>query len=156
VQFANLQAGSPSLTHIVPKSQDVYPAGGSYPFKMVSVGDNTLPALADLLPSNDMIFQTFRLFQERAQSCFFPHVPNEVTEKEVERFLEDKKNNAYKAPDMLSLIFATLAVGMQIGAFHRNGGQWLGASMADLQQEGEVYRKAHTRCGDWRLPLIHT
>lgn len=134
----------------------MYPAEGSYPFKMISVGDNTLTALIDLLPSDDVIFQALQLLQNRAQSCSFPHVPDEVTKKEFERFLKNRKNNANNAPDMLGLMFMTLAVGMQIGAFDRNGGQWLGASMADSQQEGEVYRKLQTRCGGWRLPLIHT
>ena len=124
----------------------MYPAEGSYPFKMVPVGDNTAAALTALLPPNDVIFQQLDLFERRAHDNSFPHVPDEMTRKEVERFLQDKETNASKAPDMLGLIFATLAVGMQIGVLDCNGGRWLEASVANAQSKGEVYRELCT----WR------
>jgi hypothetical protein len=129
---------------LVPKGQDIYPADGSYAFHMVSVGDNTAAALTDLLPPDEEIFQHLEHFNRRAQSCSFPHVPDEVTKKEVERFLADRKNNATKAPDMLGLIFAALAVGMQIGVFDQNGCQWHQPSMANSHNKGEVWRKLPT------------
>lgn len=113
-----------------------------YPFSMVPVGDNTAAALTALLPPDDEIFEQLDLFKRRAHDNSFPHVPDEMTKREVERFLEDKENNASKAPDMLGLIFATLAVCMQIGIFDRNCGRRLEASVvADAQSKGEVYRK---------------
>lgn len=144
-QFANLQIGSHSLTHtipLVPKGQDIYPAEDQdYPFQMIPIGDNTPAALLELLPSDEEIFQHFEHFKRRAQSCSFPHVPDEITKKEVERFLADRKSNANKAPDMLALIFAALAVGMQIGVYDRNGCQWLKASMAESHLAGKAWRK---------------
>lgn len=121
----------------------MYPAQGlTYPFHIVPVGDNSAAALTDLLPSNDEeIFQHLELFQTRAQSCSFPHVPDEVTKKEVERFLEDRKSNATKAPDMLALLFATLAVGVQIGVYYRNGRRWLGAPMEEAHGASGCYRE---------------
>lgn len=142
-KFANLQIGGHSLTHTVPKGQDIYLAQGlSYPFQMISVGDNTAAALTSILPSDEEIFQYLELFKKRAQSCSFPHVPDEVTKKEVERFLEDRENNAMKAPDMLGLIFATLAVGMQIGVFDRNGQSWLRAPIEASHRQSECYRES--------------
>jgi hypothetical protein len=127
---------------LVPKGQDIYPADGSYPFPMVRVGENSPEALTDLLPSDEEIFQHLEHFKRRAQSCSFPHVPDEVTKKEVERFLADRKNNAARAPDMLGLIFAALAVGTQIGVYDRNNRQWLEASMAESHSKSEVWRKS--------------
>lgn len=128
----------------MPKGQDIYPTQGlPYPFHVVPVGDNSPAALTDLLPTDDAeIFQHLDLFQQRAQSCSFPHVPDEVTRKEVERFMEDKKSNAMKAPDMLALLFATLAVGVQIGVFDRNGRRWLGAPMDKAHRDSECYRRS--------------
>lgn len=108
---------------------------------MVSVGDNSAAALTDLLPSDDEVFRHLDQFQQRAQSCSFPHVPDEVTKKEVERFLADRRNNATKAPDMLALIFAALAVGIQIGVDGHDGRQWLEASTPGLHNKGEAWRK---------------
>lgn len=127
---------------LVPKGQDIYPADGSYPFPMVSVGDNSAAALTDLLPSDDEVFRHLDQFQQRAQSCSFPHVPDEVTKKEVERFLADRRNNATKAPDMLALIFAALAVGVQIGVDDDDRRPWLEASTAGLHNKGEAWRKS--------------
>lgn len=132
------------MTHTVPKGQDLFPAEGHmYPFPMVAVkGDTSAAALVTLLPPDEEIFQHLDLFRRRAQSCSFPHVPDEMTKKEVERFLEDKESNAFKAPDMLGLIFATLAVGMQIGVYDRNECQWLGAPMESSHARSECYRKS--------------
>ena len=64
-----------------------------------------------------------------------------ATKKEVERFLADRVNNATKAPDMLALIFAALAVGMQIGVFDRSDSRWLEAAMAESHENGKAWRK---------------
>lgn len=121
----------------------MYPAEGSYPFGTIPVGDNTVTALTTLLPPDDEIFHHLDLFEKRGQSCSFPHVLDEMTKREVERFLEDRETNATKSPEMLGLIFATLAVGLQIGVFDQSSGQWLEASMASSHRRGEVYRRSH-------------
>lgn len=149
VQFANLQVGSHSLTHtvpfMIPKGQDIYPLEPMYPFPMVPVGDNSAAALTALLPSDEEIFDHLEHFKRRAQSCSFPHIPDEVTTKEVERFLADRGNNANKAPDMLALIFAALAVGVQRGVFDRFPDQWykgtMANSMAGAHEKGKAWRK---------------
>lgn len=47
-----------------------------------------------------------------------------MTKKELQRFLDDKAKNAELHPDMLALIFATVATGMQMGQYDRSGGRW--------------------------------
>lgn len=116
-----------------------------YPFPMLSIGNNTSAALLELLPDRAELFQTLDIFEHQAQSCSFPHVPDEVTRKEVERFLNDAEANALKAPDMLGLIFATLAAGMQMGVHDRSGGMWVQGAMEASHQQSECYCK-HT----WR------
>lgn len=106
------------------------------------MGDGSPAALTELLPKEDEeIFRNLELFQQRGQSCSFPHVLDEATKKEVERFLEEKRINATKAPDMLALLFATLAVGVQIGIFYRNDRQWHGAPMEEAHGASDCYRK---------------
>lgn len=77
-----------------------------------------------ILPEREQLFASIESFQRRAQSCSFPHTPDEVTKKEVQRFLDDKQKNAEFHPDMLALIFATVATGMQMGQYDRSGGRW--------------------------------
>nr|OQO30941.1 hypothetical protein B0A51_04168 [Rachicladosporium sp. CCFEE 5018] len=116
--FANLQVGNHSLTHTMPKGQDMYPPQGSmYPFPMMRVGDNTTVALLTLLPPREEVFECLDLFSERAQSCSFPHMPDEVTKKEVSRFLDEADEDPARMENdshMLALIFATLATGIQM------------------------------------------
>lgn len=159
VQFANLQVGSHSLTHtvpLIPKGQEIYPPEPMYPFPVVPVGDNSAAALTALLPSHEEIFDHLEHFKRRAQSCSFPHIPDEVTTKEVERFLADQNNNANKAPDMLALIFAALAVGMQRGVFERCSDQWYKGTMADAMAEahekGKIWRKCDCTCLNKNVP----
>lgn len=155
-QFANLQVGSHSLTHtvplvpLIPKGQDMYPLEPMYPFPTVPVGDNIAAALTALLPSDEEIFDHLEHFKRRAQSCSFPHIPDEVTTKEVERFLADRVNNTNKAPDMLALIFAALAVGIQRGVFERFSDRWykgtMAEAMAGAHDKGKAWRRCNCTC----------
>ena len=78
-------------------------------------------------------------FQARASSCSFPHVPLECTRIEIERFMSNKEHNALVHPDMLALLFATLAQGLQNGVFDRCGGRWIHEVMEDESKKGDVY-----------------
>lgn len=141
VQFANLQMGTQSLTHTVPKGRDMYAAGyPTYPFPVIPNHSSSL-ALLKVLPEMDEILACLDMFQRRAQSCSFPHTPEEVTKKEVERFLDDAEHNAEKAPDMLALIFVTLATGLQMGQYDRNGGKWDQAASTATRARSDVFCK---------------
>lgn len=130
--------GAQSLTHAVPKGKDVYATGyPTYPFPVIPSHSSSLELLR-VLPEHDELFACLEMFHRRAQSCSFPHTPEEVTRKEVERFLSDPEHNAVTAPDMLALIFVTLATGLQMGQFDRNGGTWDRAASETTRARSDV------------------
>ncbi|KAK6433053.1 hypothetical protein LTR95_010768, partial [Oleoguttula sp. CCFEE 5521] len=144
--FANLRVGNQSLTHTMPKGQDMYPPQGSmYPFPMMRVGDNTTAALLVLLPPREEVFECLDFFSKQAQSCSFPHMPDEVTKKEVGRFLDEAGEDPARMENnsnMLALIFATLATGMQMGVHDRSGEQWIEGAVEDAAQRSDCYLAA--------------
>lgn len=95
--------------------------------------------LVDALPPDEHIFTYLDEFQRRAQSCSFPHVPEECTKTEVQRFLADRYHNASVNPDMLALLFTTIAQGLQNGCYDVCGGQWVRGAMATECEKGDVY-----------------
>lgn len=83
-----------------------------------------------MLPKDHQeIFFYLNAFQRRAQSFSYPHLPDELTEPEVQRFLANVKENSEQHPDMLALLFATLAQGIQNGVYDKYGGAWHGGTM---------------------------
>lgn len=120
----------------------------SFPVFAGWTGENVGAALVATLPPREQLFSILDAFQRRAQSCSFPHTPDEVTKKEIERFLADGEVNAQKYPDMLALIFATLATGLQMGEHDRNGGQWVEGSMAKTTRQADVFSEHRPRPSD--------
>ena len=111
----------------------------SHPFPTLwSAKDQTVP-LVQCLPPDDEIFAYLDAFQRRAQSCSFPHVPEECTKTEVQRFLDNRYHNAAVNPDMLALLFTTIAQGLQNGCYDKFGGQWWKGGMALECEKGDVY-----------------
>ncbi|KAK4979395.1 hypothetical protein LTR28_005040 [Elasticomyces elasticus] len=124
----------------MPRGADMYAAHTSmYPFPAIFPTNQGIPALLQCLPPSEELYGYLDAFQKRAQSCSFPHVPDEVTRKEVERFLADADKNATAFPDMLALIFATLASGLQMGIYDKSGGRWTEEAMQAESSKGEVY-----------------
>jgi len=117
---------------------------------------NVSAALIATLPARDELFSILDDFQRRAQSCSFPHTPDEVTAKEIERFLADSEVNAQKYPDMLALIFATLATGLQMGEYDRAGAQWVRESMTATMRRADVYSQCTQHTPRWMLLLTPT
>ena len=112
-----------------------------YPFPVLQ-DFSDVESLLGVLPPDEELYQWLELFQRRAQPCSFPHTPHEVTKNEVERFLEDRKRNANQFPDMLALLFATLATGLQMGQYERSGGQWVqGAVEATRTHNSDAFRR---------------
>lgn len=101
-----------------------------------------IPALLDCLPPQEELLGYLDAFQKRAQNCSFPYTPDEITRKEIERFLFDSTKNAEMFPDMLALIFAALARGAQCGVFDKSGGKWVEGAMAAECSKGNVYSKS--------------
>lgn len=135
-----------NLTHPVPRGADVFAfqMTAPHPFPTLwSVKEET-SGLVALLPCREDIFLYLNSFQRRAQSCSFPHIPEECTEPEVQHFLENVEHNAAIHPNMLALLFATLAQGLHVGIYDRDGGKWIAGSVEAETKKGDVYR----RCTD--------
>jgi hypothetical protein len=138
-----------SLTHPMPgmpKGKDMYGEETSYPFKVV-VNFSTPAELLELLPNgHNELFEYLDLFEKRAQSCSFPDLLDDVTKQEVERFLtEDKEQrirNAENFPDMLALIFATMATGLQMGQYDKSGGQWIREDIEATRRQCDAFSKS--------------
>ncbi|GAB7365100.1 hypothetical protein MBLNU230_g6190t1 [Neophaeotheca triangularis] len=139
-EFANLSVKTSSLTHPMPKGPEMYHTDHAmYPFPTMWLASGTIEALVGCLPEREELFDALESFYKRGQCCSFPHVPDEVTKKEVERFLSDAEANAQKFPDMLALVFATLATGMQMGVWDRSGGCWVQGEREKATQKSDVY-----------------
>lgn len=151
-QFAHLSVdrNAANLTHSVPRGCDLFAfqMATSHPFPTLWSAKDETSGLVELLPCNEDIFFYLRSFQRRAQSCSFPHVPEECTEVEIQRFLENVEHNAAVHPNMLALLFATLAQGLQDGVYDRNGEKWIAGAVEAESQKGDVYSKRFlTRAG---------
>lgn len=101
--------------------------------------------LLKILPPEQDIFAYLDAFQRRAQSSSFPHVPEECTELEVRRFLSNLEHNAAVHLDMLALLFATLAQGLQNGVYDKCGERWVAVAMESESKKGDVWSKYHSR-----------
>ncbi|KAL8729663.1 MAG: hypothetical protein Q9166_004612 [cf. Caloplaca sp. 2 TL-2023] len=143
-EFANLSVnGQPAnLTHLVPRGTDMaaFQIQPTNPFPTFWRTAEGTSALINLLPKDqqETLFY-LNAFQRRAQSCSFPHLPDECTELEVQRFLSNVKENAEQHPDMLALLFATLAQGIQNGVFDKYGGAWHGGVMETECRMGNAF-----------------
>lgn len=145
-QFASLEVGQQSLAHAMPRGADIYAPqnAAAFPFATMwpAVPQVCIPALLQCLPPKDELLGYLDAFQNRAQSCSFPHVPDEITKIEIERFLKDARENAEMFPDMLALLFAALAQGSQSGVYDKYGEKWVEGAMEKEQRNGDVYSGA--------------
>jgi hypothetical protein len=120
----------------------MYTLESSYPFPVV-VGYSSSTDLLKILPEREELFECLDMFRQTAHSCSFPHLPDEVTKEEVTRFLdedeEQRDRNAREYPDMLALIFATLATGLQMGQHQRNGGKWDRDQVDNTRRRGDAF-----------------
>lgn len=82
----------------------------AYPFPCLQIGDNTTAALTKLLPEEQELFASLRSLREIARSFAVPQPPDKMRDKEVQHFLSDVEHNTTRAPDMLALLFAALAL----------------------------------------------
>jgi hypothetical protein len=88
-----------------------------YPFPTLWPAMSRTQGLLQCLPSRDELYHYLDVFSQKARGFAFPYVPDDLAQKEVERFLENAEENAEKVPDLLALIFAALALGVQLDTF---------------------------------------
>lgn len=117
----------------------------SHPFPTLWSAKDETAGLVELLPNNEDMHFYLGSFQRRVRSCSFPHVPEECTEAEIRRFLENVEHHAAVHPNMLALLFATLAQGLQDGVYDRNGEKWIAGSVEAESQKGDVYSRCWKR-----------
>jgi hypothetical protein len=129
-----------SLGHPIPRGVDIYAHqdASADPFPCFWLSSHGTAALIKTLPPKDEVMTYLGAFDNRAQTCSFPHVPNEITVKEFEEFLSNTTQNAWRNPDMLALLFATLAQGAQAGAFDKHG-EWVTGAMEEETKKGDVF-----------------
>lgn len=130
------------MAHAIPRGTDIFgfQLTTSHPFPTLWSAREGTSGLVDLLPSKEDIYFYLSSFRRRAQLSSFPHVPEQCSESEVQRFLDNVEQNATLHPNMLALLFATIAQGLQDGVFDRNGGKWIAGSVEAETKKGDVYR----------------
>lgn len=122
-----------------PRNPPPYPFPTIFPASL----DACIPELLACLPPKDEILGCLRAFESRVNVCSFPHVPFEITQSEIERFLSNAEADAQRCPDMLALLFAALALGGQHFVWDRSGGQWEPRAMHEQLQNGDVFSKSY-------------
>ena len=85
-----------------------------YPFPTLWPAMSRTEGLLQCLPPREQLFGYLECFAQKAQAFAFPYVPEELTQKEVEHFLKNVGENAERVPDLLALLFAALALGVQL------------------------------------------
>lgn len=140
--MANVQIGQ-SLTHAMPRGRDIYAPLESmtaYPFPVLQ--ESSAEGMArNLLQDRGLVFKYLTSFDKRAQSCYFPHVLDQSIKSELECFLVNAEDNAEKHPEMLALILAMMATGLQMGVWDNCGGKWNGEAVKKARLEGDVYSR---------------
>lgn len=119
-----------------------------HPFPTLWAAKDGITGLVALIPDKDAVFSYLDSFQRRVQGCSFPHVPEECTKTETERFMANLEHNALLHPDMLALLLAALAQGLQHGLYDRCGEQWMAGPREHESKKGDVFGKFLTcTCG---------
>jgi hypothetical protein len=111
-----------------------------YPFPTLWPAMSRTEGLLQCLPSFEQLHGYLDSFSQKAQGFAFPYVPADLTRKEVEHFLENAQENAEEVPDLLALIFAALALGVQLGTFRNQKEARADASQA-CSRKGEIFCK---------------
>lgn len=129
----------------MPRGVDIYAYQDAAPdpFPCLWKSTDKTDALLNVLPKeHDEIFSYLHAFDKRAQLCCFPHVPDEMTGQEVEKFLSKVQVNAERNPSMLALLFAMMAQGLLFGCFDEHGGQWNQGAVEEGTRLGNVFRES--------------
>ena len=133
-----------NLARPVPQGGDIFAfqMATSYPFPTLWSAKDDTSTLIRLLPPEQDLFFYLEAFERRCQSFSFPYVPQQVTVPEVRRFVESLEHNAAVYPDMLALLFAALAQGLQIGVYDKFGEKWVAGNVESESKKGDVYSES--------------
>ena len=131
----------------MPRGPDIFitSSPSTYPFATLfpATPEECIPQLLDILPPRKELQEYLAAFEKRVYVCAFPHMPVELTKNEIDRFLADPERNARMCPEMLALVFASIALGAQHSVWDKCAGSW-NAEVVDAEaQRGNVYGKCH-------------
>lgn len=111
-----MQVESKSLAFTMPRAADMYAGNISmYPFPALWQATTATEGLLQCLEPREHLFAYLDTFAKTAVGFAFPFMPDELTHKEVDHFLQDAEQNAAMYPDALALILAGAALGIQLG-----------------------------------------
>ena len=99
-------------------------------------------SLINVLPPEAVIESYLASFQNRAQAFSFSHISGTCTLPEVKRFLYDVDHGFQIDPNMLALLLATLAQGLQNGVYDRCGQTWITGEVEKSYQQGDIWGMA--------------
>ena len=116
-----------------------FQGNNSYPFPTLWSARDDTSSLVRLLPPEQDLFFYLESFQRRSILFSFPTAPEEISEPEVRKFLQNVEHNASLYPDYLALLFATLALGLHDGVFDKLGEKWPPSNMEAESRKGDVY-----------------
>lgn len=158
VQLADLSFDSKAanLAHGIYPSTTAH-VDATYPFPTLWHAHHGTCRLVDLLPSKPDFHSLLRAFEHHAPLYYFPYVPEECTERGVDQFLTNPERNSLLHPDILALLFAALAQGVQSGLHDRCGGKWVPGAMDREMKKGDVFSEATlTSLGGFILTASHS
>lgn len=132
-----MQVEPKSLAFTMPRGADMYAEHSSmYPFPTLWEATTATQGLLYCLEPHDTLLTYIETFGKKAVGFACPFLPEELSQKEVENFLQDAEHNTNVCPDALALIFAGAALGIQLGGEDENA-----KSRQDRLQRGDVFRK---------------
>lgn len=130
-----------SLSHAMPRPMEMYTLNKpDHPFPPAW---SLTHDMSQCLPPVEDLYAYLRSFHKRARGLSFPHIPDELTRKEIDRFLESPTDSALRYPDWLALIFAAAALGIQAGVYDRSGDRWAAKDVEEARRNGDMYSKWH-------------
>lgn len=115
-----------------------------FPFPALWTATSPPSELLQILQPHEDLFAFIDSFTRMGQGFVFPYLPEELTKKEVQHFLQDAEQNANKHPDYLALIFAASALGEQLSCLEQMSKQ--GKPQAQNRKSG-VFGKTYTIYG---------
>ena len=113
----------------------------SHPFPTLWKSE-PVSCLINVLPNKDEIIALLDAFEQYAAPLgMFPCLLEECSKSKVQLFLSNVEHNSQVHPDMLALLFATLALGVQCGTYDRCGSNWIPGVMPKVLYQGNYFRK---------------
>ena len=110
-----------------------------YPFPTMWTSTTWVRGLYECLQPWQETVSYLDTYAARAELFPWPHLAQDVNKEVVERFVANFEHNATSFPDMLALIFAALATGLQRGIQDRSGQEWIPKAVESQSFKGDIF-----------------